>query len=115
MKFAPARYALLAAFMALPSIAVAFEYPTKDRVEYVLECMQEKSDKPAQEMLYKCSCAIDEIRKKLTYNKFVEMATSAKAISIAGDRSMRDSEPAQAQARKYRELQAKAYKSCYIN
>jgi hypothetical protein len=114
MRRACALRAAIAAVFMLPGLGFGFEYPTKDRVEYVLECMQEKSGKPAQEMMYKCSCAIDEIRKKVPYNKFVELATSAKAISIAGDRSMRDSEAAQTQARKYRELQAKAYKSCYI-
>jgi hypothetical protein len=115
MKQAYAPRAALAAAVMLPCLAWGFEYPTKDRVEYVLECMQEKPDKPSHEMLYKCSCALDEIRKKISYDKFVEMTTSAKAISIAGDRSIRDSEPAQAQARKYRELRAKAYKACYIN
>jgi hypothetical protein len=115
MKFAPARRALLAAFMALAPLAHAFDYPTKDRVEYVLECMQEKPDKPSFEMLSKCSCALDELRKQLPLKKFVEMMTSMKAVTIAGDRSMRDSEFAQSQARKFRELQAKAYKSCYIN
>lgn len=106
---------LVFALTSLPALAVGFDYPTQDRVEYVLECMQEKPDKPSFEMLSKCSCALDEMRKKLPHKKFVEMSTAMKAITIAGDRSLRESEPAQRAAREFRELQAKARKACYIN
>jgi hypothetical protein len=105
----------LGAALLLPLAAFAFDYPTKDRVEYVLECMQEKPEKPTFEMVSKCSCALDELRKKLSYKKFVEMSTAMKAINIAGDRSLRESEPAQITARRFRELQAKAYKTCLLN
>lgn len=91
-----------------------YDYPTQDRVEYVLECIQSKPDKPSQEMLYKCSCAIDVMRKRLPFNKFVDLLTAEKSRSIAGDRSMRDSDHVQKEAIKFRELQAKAFKECYI-
>ncbi len=109
------RIAAATVSISLPAWAFGFDYPTKDRVEYVLECMQEKPDKPSFEMISKCSCALDHLRKQLSYAKFVEMSTSMKAITIAGDRSLRESEPAQKQARTFRELQAKANKACYIN
>jgi hypothetical protein len=107
--------ALGTAVLLLPGLALAFDYPTKDRVEYVLQCMQEKPDKPAFEMVSKCSCALDEMRKKLPYKKYVEMLTAVNGITIAGDRSLRDSEQSQKDALRFRELQAKANKSCYIN
>ena len=44
----------------LPPAAVANDFPTRARVEYVLECMRH-SNAPQQEALYKCSCAIDVI------------------------------------------------------
>jgi|APDOM4702015191_1054821.scaffolds.fasta_scaffold12542_2 hypothetical protein len=115
MIAAGGRVALVWALALLPAFAFGYDYPTKDRVEYVLECMQEKPDKPSFEMVSKCSCALDEMRKKLPHKQFVEMSTAMKAITIAGDRSLRESEPAQKAARVFRELQAKARKACYIN
>jgi lysyl-tRNA synthetase class II len=109
------RVNLIVALTLLPALAFGFDYPTQDRVEYVMECMQEKPDKPSFEMVSKCSCALDEIRKKLPHKQFIEMSTAMKAITIAGDRSLRESEPAQKAAREFRELQAKARKACYIN
>ena len=37
------------------------DYPTIERVQFVEFCIREHSDRPRQEMLYKCSCAMDKI------------------------------------------------------
>ena len=93
----------------------AHVYPTADRVSYVLTCMR---DHPGaqHEMVSKCSCTIDEIAKVLTFDDYTNMATSVNAISIGGERggSMRDSEQVQAMAKRYREVQAKAKKACFV-
>src|SRR6266700_3820007 len=85
------RIALGAALaMTLTGIALAQEggttkaYPTVDRVEYVLECMQKIGGK--QEFLYKCSCVIDEIAQKYAYDDFVEASTAARYQSLGGER-----------------------------
>jgi len=76
------RIALGAALaMTLTGIALAQgggtkAYPTVDRVEFVLECMQEERGK--QEFLYKCACLIDEIAQTYTYDDFVEASTAAR-------------------------------------
>ncbi|MBC7943730.1 MAG: hypothetical protein H7X91_00320, partial [Burkholderiales bacterium] len=45
----------------LPASAFAHQgYPTVDRVEWVLACMQQY-DKGGYELVHKCSCAIDKI------------------------------------------------------
>src|SRR2546425_2890256 len=60
------------------------DYPTVDRVEYVLECMQRNAGK--QEFLYKCACVIDEIAKQYAYDDFVAASTAASFESLAGER-----------------------------
>jgi len=60
--------------------AAGHDYPTVDRVEFVLECMQKNAGK--QEFLYKCACVIDEIARQtnlLALNAAVEAARAGDA------------------------------------
>jgi hypothetical protein len=92
----------------------AHDYPTVDRVEYVLECMWNHSDR--QEYLYKCSCVIDEIAKELTYEQFVEASTASRGQGFPGERggAFRDPEGIKSLSKKFREIQARANKQCLI-
>jgi hypothetical protein len=98
----------------LPVFAVAHEYPTTGLVEYVLECMYKHPDK--QEYLYKCSCAIDHLAKKMNYDDFVEASTAARHQSLAGERggTFRDPDEMRKLAKKFNETQAEANKECFI-
>ena len=100
---------------ALPGRAAAFDYPTVDRVEYVHVCMRDHPEQ-AQVMVYKCSCVIDAIAKQMTYEQFVESSTAANAYTIGGERgeTVRASAPAKKLNDKFKEIQAKARKSCFI-
>jgi hypothetical protein len=95
--------------------AKAHVYPTLDRVTYVFGCMR---DHPGNqnEMISKCSCTIDEIAKALTFDQYTSMSTAVNAISIGGERggTMRDSEAVQAMAKRYRDVQVKAKKACFV-
>src|SRR3989442_7421327 len=51
------------------------DYPTVDRVEYVLECMQRNAGR--QGVLYKCACVIDEIAKQYAHDEFLGASTPA--------------------------------------
>lgn len=88
------------------------DYPTSARVEYVQECMLRNGGKLSD--LYKCSCAIDRIANELVYDDFVEWGTYARNASLAGERGgvFRDSDQARENAKRYRALEAEAYKSC---
>src|SRR2546422_3903924 len=66
------------------------DYPTVDRVEYVLECMQRNAGR--QEFLYKCACVIDEIAKQYAYDDFVEASTAARFQSLGGGSRNRSEE-----------------------
>jgi len=118
MRRAAVRLAVFAAtlFHGATALAAGYDYPTVDRVEYVGDCIQRHPDVDRQEMLYKCSCAIDFIRKKLKYDAYVEGSTAAKASSVAGERGnvIRDSESAMKLAKSYRKIEADAFEACFI-
>jgi hypothetical protein len=101
--------------LAAPAIA-GNDIPTVERVEFVLECMRSNPG-PRQEMLYKCSCTLDEISKVFTHDQFVDGLTAANAMSIGGERGavLRDSEGAKTEAAGYRGVLAKAKKACFLN
>jgi hypothetical protein len=101
--------------LALPGIVEANDFPTRARVEFVLKCMDE-SGIPAEEAMYKCSCAIDRIADKVKYDRWVDMATVANGITIAGERGgvMRDMKDGRSIATSYRTLQEDAKKACFI-
>lgn len=120
------RAAILAIAVALSSTAYAAKpkakvekannYPTLDRVQYVLECAQNYPDKVHQEMIYKCSCAIDEIAKHVKYDDFINDWTSSKAITIAGDRgAMREHPMVKGMVKDFKDAQANAQKICLFN
>jgi hypothetical protein len=113
--FRSPRWIALAALAGAAAPAVANDFPTAARVEFVLECMKE-SKAPPQEMVYKCSCAIDHIASKVTYENWVDLSTVALGTSIAGERGgvIRDMKDGRKLIANYRQLQAQAKKACFI-
>jgi hypothetical protein len=99
--------------MAIPAHAQSQDYPTSERVAFVLECMREHPG-PEFEMLQKCSCALDRLAQALSYESFVEGLTLAKAVTIAGERGgvLRNNDGAQAGARGFRSLYKEARRQC---
>jgi hypothetical protein len=49
------------------------DFPTEARAEYVFACMS--SNERNQEFLRKCSCAIDTIASRMTYDDYVGVQT----------------------------------------
>jgi hypothetical protein len=88
------------------------DYPTVARVEFVQECIRQHGGK--LENLYQCSCAIDRIANALSYDEFVEASTYAKYSGLPGEGGgiFRDSDTAKQLAKRYRETEAEAYRSC---
>ncbi len=97
-----------------PMLAQAHEFPTADRVEYVLECMMKHPGK--QEYLYKCSCAIDQIAREVAYDEYVEISTALRHQTLGGERGaeFRDPDSVKAMATKFKALQARARKTCFV-
>ena len=108
------RYAALL-MLAFAGPLYANDFPTRARVHFVLDCM-DQSKLPPEEAMYKCSCAIDRIAEKVRYEKWVDMATVANGMTIAGERGgvMRDMKDGRMIAASYRQLQSDAKKACFI-
>lgn len=98
-------------FAAVP----ANDYPTLDRVEYVLNCARDATGSP-RENIYKCTCVIDAIAERLSYDDYVEYSTSANALSIGGERGevMRGYGQGKEFAGKFRKVQGDARKACFL-
>ena len=106
----------LCALLLASAAARANDFPTMDRVLYVQECMRAHPG-PQFEMINKCSCALDALARDLKYDDYVTLSTISKAMSIGGERggTIRDAPSLEAQAKRYRGLQTKAEKGCFIN
>ena len=110
--------ALLAAVLLLaPATADADtpaknDYPTSARVEYVNECIGQNGSTLAA--LYQCSCAIDKLAAKLSFEEFVEAGTYAKYAALPGEGGgiFRDSDEAKGRAKLYRQLEREARQGC---
>lgn len=90
-------------------------YPTVDRVLYVQECMRNHPG-PHYEMVNKCACALDRLAQEVPFNDYVDLSTAANASSIGGERGayIRETESLQVGVRRYRALQAKVKKACFV-
>jgi hypothetical protein len=88
------------------------DYPTAARVEFVQDCMARRGGK--LEDLYKCSCVIDRMAAKLSYDDFVEAATFAHYSTLPGEGGgiFRDPDKAKERAKLYRNLESTAYQAC---
>jgi hypothetical protein len=95
--------------------ASANDFPTQARVEYVLACIHDHPD-IARAAVYKCSCAIDAIAGQVDYEAWVDLSTIANGITIAGERGgvLRDMKDGRKIVARYREIEAKARKSCFL-
>lgn len=118
MKTAPlALAALLPALLAAcatPAPAPA-PYPTADRVQYVHQCMRDHPG-PGYEMIAKCSCAMDHIISKVSYDDYTTFSTLSNAVTIAGERggALRENESLKPALKVWRDLQAEAAQACFL-
>lgn len=106
----------LCVLLMASAAACANDFPTADRVLYVQECMRAHPGSQF-EMTNKCSCALDALARDVKYDDYVTMSTVSKAMSIGGERggTIRDAPSLEPQVKRYRELQKKAEKGCFIN
>ena len=118
MKKSPlhSRLLVLCALLTVSGAARANDFPTAERVLYVQECIRAHPG-PQFEMTNKCSCALDALARDVKYDDYVTLSTISKAMSIGGERGsvIRDAPSLQPQAKRYRELQTKAEKGCFLS
>ena len=89
-------------------------YPTEALADYVFGCMA--SNGQTQEALRRCSCSIDQIAEKLSYDEYVQAETVLRMRQArSGERFVmfRGSPWAQAMVDKLREAQVEAELRCF--
>lgn len=117
MKFH--RFQITAAALAClhaPGVAssAANDYPTASRVEFALDCLQTYGN--SYEYVYKCSCLIDEIAEKLTYDEYVELSSFSRSSSMSGERGgmFRGTDQTKEAVKRYLGIVTDSKKRCFI-
>ena len=116
----PQSWLTLSAFVlslaTMCSVALANDFPTIERVLFVENCVRDHPDRQRQEMLYKCSCALDAIAAEFSYDEYVELSTAFDAGQVAGERgaAVRESNAGQDMSKRFKAARAKAFNSCFI-
>lgn len=106
---------VLALLMTIvPFASSANDFPTTERVEYVLECMNSNGGK--QEYLYQCACAIDRIAEQLKHDEYVEISAAQRYQGLGGERGavFRDPPDVKKAAKKYKSIQDAAQQACFV-
>ena len=81
------RSVLMAGMLAasLPAVAASKapvnDYPTPDRVDFVIGCMAANGQ--TREVMLKCSCQVDAIAAEVPYKTY-EMANTALSLQVTG-------------------------------
>ncbi len=98
-----------------PAAVFANDYPTLDRVDYVLTCMKKHGGQTVDN-LYACSCAIDVMAEKLPYDTFVESSTYSSFKRMPGERGgvFRDNEHGEELTKVLKEAEIEADSRCFI-
>ena len=108
------RLRLLALVLLPLAPALAYDYPTVARADYVLGCMAANGN--TRLALERCSCSIDAIAEQLPYNRY-EAADTVLRMQAGnlGERGaeFRDSPQARAEVEALRRAQAEATLRCF--
>ena len=107
---------LLTAALAVSAAAAAHanDFPTADRVQYVLECMYRNGGSSVY--VYKCSCVIDSIAEKYKYDEYVEASAIARYQNLGGEGGgmFRDPPENRPIVKRYRDAEGDAKKTCGV-
>jgi len=105
---------LLTALMLIPALALAHDYPTAVRADYVLGCMASNGN--TRIALEKCSCAIDAIAEQLPLSRYEEAETALRMQAAPmGERGalFRDPPEIRRVIEELRQAQAEATLRCF--
>jgi hypothetical protein len=91
------------------------DYPTRDRVEYVLNCVAQHGGLSYINQ-YACGCKIDKIAEKLNFADFEGAKTFSYLKSMAGEKGAIGRDPKQSRDLRKLLTQAEdeAEKSCFV-
>lgn len=109
------------AFAALSSLsvmtgAVANDFPTQARVEFVLSCMDQRGGQ-SYNSLYPCICAIDRIASRMPYREYTAAETLSFLYSTPGERGgfFRDAAPrSRKRIKAFQAVREEAEAACFV-
>ena len=98
-----------------PVQAMANDYPTRDRVEYVLNCVAQHGGLSYINQ-YACGCKIDKIAEKLTFSEYESAKTFSYLKSTPGESGnvFRDPKQSKDLRTRLKEAEAEAEKNCFV-
>lgn len=99
--------------LCLSSHAVANDFPTEARVDYVLGCMA--SNGQTYLAMQKCSCSIDAIAEQIPYDEYEEVETIVRMHETRGELGVlfRTDKSLEEQLQNFRSVQADASLQCF--
>lgn len=105
----------MALLSMLPGLSSANDFPTQDRVEFVLGCMNELGEQN-YDTLYRCVCLVDRIAASMNYAEFAEAQVFMQLRSTAGERGgvFRDPERAQLLTDKLAAAREQGEAACFV-
>jgi len=113
-SLAPALVAAALAAVAPAAHAAPADYPTETLADYVFGCMATNGQ--TQDALRRCSCSIDAIADKVSYEDYVQAETVLRLQQVPGGGRtgmFRTSPWAQAMVDKLRQAQVEAELRCF--
>jgi len=74
----------LALLLGAPSVVAANDYPTRDRVEYVLNCLQDIGN--TMDELQTCSCRLDSVASAMSFEEYGYAVTYNRNKRMTGEK-----------------------------
>jgi len=75
----------LALLLGAPAVVAANDYPTRDRVEYVLNCLQELG-RNSMDDLQTCSCRVDSVASAMSFETYGYAVTYNRNKRMTGEK-----------------------------
>lgn len=99
----------------LPAAAVANDYPTLERVDYVLTCMKREGGQTVDN-LYACSCEVDQIAQALPFEAYNDSRTFESYRNMPGEKGgvFRESKEGEDMVVRLKKVREDARKRCFI-
>jgi hypothetical protein len=93
----------------------ANDFPTFDRVDYVMACMKDHGGQTMDNM-FSCSCAVDKIAQHMKFEEYSEATVFERYKKMPGEKGgiFRDSEHGDALIKRLQEARQEADKSCFV-
>ena len=93
------------------------DYPTRDRVEFVFNCIAKHGGKNDYVSQYACGCKIDKIAEKLSFAEYEAATTFSMLRSTPGENgaAFRDPKHAKTLRKRLKEADAYAENMCFVN